>query len=322
MSMNVPPPDASGAAAAVEIEAADAAGDDVIGEAGPDPRVPYDMRAERRQAGRERRRLLLRRPAFIIGVLIILAWIVCGVFGDKITPYDPINEFDTSSLSPRAGHLMGTDQLGRDVLSRVMAGARDVLIVAPIAATLSVIFGAFLGLLMGYFRGWVDEILSRLVEVLLSIPVVLMALLITATLGSSRIVVIGTVAVLFTPIVTRTVRAAVLSEAQLDYVTSARLRGEKSLFVMTREILPNIRSTILVEYTVRIGYAVFTVATLSFLGAGIQPPSPDWGLAVSDTYQLIPAGQWWPTLFPALAIASVVVATNLVADSIEAALAA
>jgi len=322
MSMNVPPPDASGAAAAVEIEAADAAGDDVIGEAGPDPRVPYDMRVERRQAGRERRRLLLRRPAFIIGVLIILAWIVCGVFGDKITPYDPINEFDTSSLSPRAGHLMGTDQLGRDVLSRVMAGARDVLIVAPIAATLSVIFGAFLGLLMGYFRGWVDEILSRLVEVLLSIPVVLMALLITATLGSSRIVVIGTVAVLFTPIVTRTVRAAVLSEAQLDYVTSARLRGEKSLFVMTREILPNIRSTILVEYTVRIGYAVFTVATLSFLGAGIQPPSPDWGLAVSDTYQLIPAGQWWPTLFPALAIASVVVATNLVADSIEAALAA
>ncbi len=322
MSMNVPPPDASGAAAAVEIEAVTAAGDDVIGEAGPITHRSYDMTAERRQARKERRRLLLRRPGFVIGVSIILAWIVCGIGGDKITPHDPLTPVDTSSLSPRAGHLMGTDQLGRDVLSRVMAGARDVLLVAPLAATLAVVAGTFLGLLMGYYRSWVDEVLSRLIEVLLSIPVVLMALLIVATLGSSRIVVIGTVAVLFTPIVTRTVRAAVLAEAQLDYVTSARLRGEKGLFVMTREILPNITPTILVEYTVRIGYAVFTVATLSFLGAGIQPPSPDWGLAVSDTYALIPAGQWWGTLFPALAIASVVVATNLVADSIEAALAA
>jgi peptide/nickel transport system permease protein len=154
--------------------------------------------------------------------------------------------------------------------------------------------------------------------VLLSIPVVLMGLLIVTTLGSSRLVVILTVALLFTPIVTRTVRAAVLSEAQLDYVTSARLRGESAGFVMGREILPNITPTVLVEFTVRIGYAVFTVATLSFLGAGIQPPSPDWGLAISDTYQLIQSGQWWTPIFPAIAIASVVIATNLVADSIEA----
>jgi len=195
VSMQVPPPDADGAAAAVEVDAAVAVGDDVIGEAGPITGPVYDMRGERRQAARERRRLLLRRPGFIIGVLIILTWIVCGVGGDKITPSDPLVPTDTSSLSPRAGHLMGTDQLGRDVLSRVMAGARDVLIVAPLAATLSIIAGAFLGLLMGYYRGWVDEILSRLVEVLLSIPVILMALLITATLGSSKIVVIGTVAV-------------------------------------------------------------------------------------------------------------------------------
>lgn len=322
MSMNVPPPDASSAAAFVDSEAVTAAGDDVLGEAGPVVTIPVDMRGERRQARRERRRLLLRRPGFIVGALILLFWIVCAVFGDLITPNDPLSDFDTSNLSPRGRHLLGTDQLGRDVLSRVMAGARDVLIVAPIAATLSVAMGTFLGLLMGYFRGWVDEVLSRLVEVLLSIPVVLMGLLIVTTLGSSRLVVILTVAVLFTPIVTRTVRAAVLSEAQLDYVTSARLRGERSLFVMLREILPNITPTIVVEYTVRIGYAVFTVATLSFLGAGIQPPSPDWGLTISDTYALIPSGQWWMTVFPALAIASVVIATNLVADSFEAVMSA
>lgn len=324
MSMDVPPPDAAGAAATVEVEAARAAGDDIVGEAGAVVGRPpsIDMAAERRQARKERRRLLLKRPGFIIGALILLFWIVCAIGGDKITPNDPLNEFDTSNLSPRGGHLLGTDQLGRDVLSRVMAGARDVLIVAPIAATLSVALGVTLGLLMGYFRGWVDEVISRIIEVLLSIPVVLMGLLIVTTLGASRLVVILTVAVLFTPIVTRTVRAAVLSEAQLDYVTSARLRGEGSSFVMGREILPNLLPTILVEYTVRIGYAVFTVATLSFLGAGIQPPSPDWGLAISDTYQLIQSGQWWVPIFPALAIASVVIATNLLADSVEAVMAA
>lgn len=322
--MNVPPPEIHSAAAVVETEAATAAGDALVGEAGPvvEGGPPIDVQAERRQARRERRRLLLKRPGFLIGTVILLFWIVCAVGGSRITPADPLNEFFTSNLSPRAGHLMGTDQLGRDVLSRVMAGARDVLIVAPISATLSVAMGTMLGLLMGYFRGWVDELISRIIEVLLSIPVVLMGLLIVTTLGSSRLVVILTVAVLFTPIVTRTVRAAVLSEAQLDYVTSARLRGESSLFVMTREILPNITPTILVEYTVRIGYAVFTVATLSFLGAGIQPPSPDWGLTISESYSLIQSGQWWIPIFPAIAIASVVIATNLVADSIDAVMSA
>lgn len=319
--MSVPPPDPSSAASTVEVRAAAATGDDLVGEVRPTG-AAADAQAERRQARRERRRLLLRRPSFIIGSVILLFWLVCAVGGDRITPYDPIKDFDTSSQRPGSGHLMGTDQIGRDVLSRVMAGSRDVLIAAPVAAVLSVAAGAMLGLLMGYYRGWVDELLSRIVEALLSIPVILVALLITASLGSSRIVLIFTVAVLFTPIVTRTVRAAVLSEAQLDYVTSARLRGENGLFVMTREILPNISGAIVVELTVRIGYAVFTIATLSFLGQGIQPPSPDWGLGISDTYGLIPAGQWWPTLFPALAIASLVIAVNLVADSIEAVLAA
>ena len=282
---------------------------------GPPP--IYDAAAERRLARKERMRLLVRRPGFIVGALILLFWLVCAIGGDKITPLHPIDDFDVSSQGPSADHLFGTDQLGRDVLSRVMAGARDVLIAAPIAAILSVALGSLLGIVMGFYRGWIDEVLSRFIEALLSIPVVLIALLIISVLGASRLIVIGTVAVLFTPIVARTVRAATLAEAQLDYVTAARLRGESDLFVMTREILPNIMGTIVVEFTVRVGYAVFTISTLSFLGAGIQPPSPDWGLTISDTYRLIQAGQWWPTLFPALAIASLVIATNLVADSID-----
>jgi peptide/nickel transport system permease protein len=286
---------------------------------GPEPAAAPtpDTRGERRLARRERLRLLVRRPGFIVGVLILLFWLVCAIGGDNITPYDPINDFDVSNQRPGAEHLFGTDQLGRDVLSRVMAGARDVLIAAPVAAILSVAMGALLGVIMGYYRGWIDEVLSRIIEALLSIPVILIALLIISVLGASRVIVIGTVAVLFTPIVARTVRAAALAESQLDYVTAARLRGENGLFVMTREILPNISGTIIVEFTVRVGYAVFTISTLSFLGAGIQPPSPDWGLTISDTYRLIQSGSWWPTLFPALAIASLVVATNLVADSID-----
>jgi len=318
--MNLPLPDPSTVSGLLETEAEAAVVDaPVAGSPGGTP--PVDMRAERRQARRERLRLLVRRPGFVVGSVLLLFWLMCAVGGDRITPHDPINDFGPPSESPSSLYLMGTDQLGRDVLSRVMAGARDVLIAAPIAAILSVAAGAMLGLLMGYYRGWVDEVISRIIEALLSIPVILVALLITASLGSSRIVVIGTVAVLFTPIVTRTVRAAVLSESQLDYVTSARLRGESGLFVMTREILPNVTAAMVVEFTVRVGYAVFTIATLSFLGAGIPPPSPDWGLSISDTYSLIPAGQLWPTLFPALAIASLVIATNLVADSIEAVLA-
>ncbi len=276
-----------------------------------------DANSERKQAGRERRRLLLKRPTFIGGMLVLIFWTICAIGGDRITPYSPYSPTYPPKESPNSSHWFGTDQIGRDVLSRVMAGARDILIAAPISAVIAVIAGTMLGLVMGYFRGLTDEILSRLVEALLSIPVILVALLIITSLGSSKIVIIGTVAVLFTPIVTRTVRAAVLAEAQLDYVTSARLRGERSLFIMTREIAPNIMPTVIVELTVRLGYAVFTIATLSFFGVGIQPPSPDWGLQISDNYGYIQSGQWWPTLFPALAIVSLVIAANLVADSID-----
>lgn len=277
------------------------------------------VESERSQARRERRNLLFKKPAFLFGLFILAVWIVCAVFGEAITPYHPLNDFGPPSQRPNADHWFGTDQLGRDVLSRVMAGARDVLIAAPIVAGLSVVVGTAIGLVMGYYRGWVDEVLSRLIEAVFAIPVILVALLIITSLGSSTPVVVGTVAVLFTPVVARTVRSAALTESRLDYVTSARLRGESDIFIMAREILPNIISVIVVELTVRLGYAVFTIATLSFLGAGIQPPSPDWGLTISQTYSLIQAGQWWPTLFPALAIASLVIGANLVADSIDSA---
>jgi len=276
--------------------------------------------SERKQARRENWRLIRRRPAFVVGVLISLFWLVCAVLGDKITPHHPLDYRTTSHLSPRWSYPFGTDDTGRDVLSRVMAGARDVLIIAPPAAVIGVILGVIVGMLMGYLGGWTDTILSRIVEAFLALPVVLIGLLAITTLGRSNPVVIGVVAALFTPVVARTVRSAVLAERDLDYVTSARLRGESTPFVMFREVLPNVSAPIIVELTVRVGYAIFTVSTLSFLGAGPGRPSPDWGQQVSDNYNSIVAGYWWTTFFPAAAIASLVIAVNLIADSVQSVL--
>jgi peptide/nickel transport system permease protein len=276
--------------------------------------------SERQQARRENWRLIRRRPGFIVGMFIVLVWTVCAIFGDHITPHSPLDFRTGTHLSPRSGYLFGTDEQGRDVLSRVMAGARDVMKVAPLAAVLGVLFGVIIGMFMGYFGAWLDTVLGRIVEAFLALPVVLLGLLAVATLGTSSTVVTGTVAVLFTPIVARTVRSAVQAERDLDYVTSAKLRGESSLFVMFREILPNCSGPIIVELTVRIGYAVFTVATLAFLGAGPQPPSPDWGAQVSEAFRNVNAGIWWTTVFPAAAIASLVIAANLIADSVQSVL--
>jgi peptide/nickel transport system permease protein len=276
--------------------------------------------SERSQARRETVLLLLHRPAFIIGNLILIGWIVIAVLGERITPYDPFNQFFKGHAPPSAEHLMGTDRLGRDVLSRVMVGSRDVLVIAPLAALLGVVAGTFLGLIMGYYRGRVDDVLSRIVEAFLALPVILVALLTLVVLGTSPLVVVCVVGILFTPIVARTVRSAVLSERQLDYVMAAKLRGETGLFILSREIFPNVLGPTVVEMTVRFGYAIFTVATLSFLGVGLQPPSPDWGLSVAQEYPNMISGVWWPTLFPAIAIASAVVAVNLIADSLQSVL--
>ena len=262
--------------------------------------------------------LLLRRPTFIVGGAIILFWIVCAIFGKSFAPFNPLAQnLLSNNTGPSASHWFGTDQLGRDVLSRVIVGARTILVVTPLATILGTVLGTALGLVMGYFGGWVDLIVGRIIEAVLALPFVIIAFLFIVAVGSSTgslIVIIGFV---FTPLIARTVRATVLSERHLDYLSSARLLGENSFRVMFGEILPNIMPAILVEFTVRLGYAVFAVATLSFLGFGVQPPTPDWGSDIAANYSGLLAGYWWQVLFPALAIASLVTAVNLITDSIE-----
>ena len=186
---------------------------------------------------------------------------------------------------------MGTDRLGRDVLSRVMVGSRDVLIVAPLAALLGVVAGTLLGLVMGYYRGSVDDVLSRIVEAFLALPVVLVALLTLVVLGhvAARRRVRRGHPVHADRRPDRALGGAVAS-ASWTTSTAAKLRGESGLFILSREIFPNVLGPTVVEMTVRFGYAIFTVATLSFLGVGLQPPSPDWGLTVSQEYNNMISG--------------------------------
>lgn len=276
------------------------------------------LSAGRRQARREVRRELLRSPLFLIGALVVLFWIVCAIFGSQIAPHSAYGQnLEAINKAPSGAHLFGTDALGRDMLSRVIVGARNIMIIAPLATLLGTIAGTILGLIMGYFRGIPDDVIGRFVEAFLALPLVVTALLVTNALGRSNVVIIIAIGIVFTPLIARTVRAAVIQERELDYVAAARLRGEKAPYNMFVEILPNVLAPVLVEFTVRLGYAIFTVATLSFLGLGIQPPNPDWGLEISQNYGQVTAGYWWEVLFDALAIASLIVGVNFVSDGVE-----
>jgi peptide/nickel transport system permease protein len=278
----------------------------------PIPVVGGAARAERR----ETRQALLRSKSFLAGVIIVGFWLLCAIFQARFFQ-DPNGLSADVLQGPSGAHWFGTDRDGRDVFARVIAGARDIFTVAPAATLLGTICGTALGLVMGYFRGLVDDILGRVVDAVLSLPVVIVALIAIVSVGPSKKTTVIVVGLVFTPLIARTVRAAVLSERELEYVSAAQLRNERAPYILFVEILPNVLQPVVVEFTVRLGYAIFTVATLSFLGFGIPPPSPDWGVQVADHYQFLSGGYWWPVLFPGLAIALLVIGVNLVADGLS-----
>ena len=280
------------------------------------PAAPSEARIARRETFRQ----LLRSPTFIAGSVIVGFWIFCALLGTKIAPYDPQDQSFTPLLKPGA-HLFGTDSLGRDVFSRVLLGASDILKIAPLATLLGIAGGTVIGLVTGYFRGLTDNAISRIVDAWLALPVIVIAVTALVALGTSTGTLVVVIGVVFMPIVSRTVRAAVLAERQLEYVQAARLRGERPPYVMFVEILPNVMGPIIVVATVRLGYAIFTVAGLTFLGFGVQPPSPDWALQIANGYTLLNdtahQGNYWTVLFPGAAVASLVIGVNLIADGIS-----
>jgi peptide/nickel transport system permease protein len=264
-----------------------------------------------------RGRTLPRTAGFLAGAAVLLFWFVDAVAWRTFVPHDPQAVSPGETLQPpSAEHWFGTDDLGRDVFSRVLAGATSVLTVAPAAALLAVAAGVAVGLVAGYVGGRTDEVLMRLVDALLAFPLVVGAVLALAVTGVSRLHLVIVIAVVLAPLTARTVRAAVRTEREREYVEAARLRGESAPYIMVGEILPNVSALVVAETTSRLAAAIFAAATLSFLGLGIQQPSPDWGLSVALGRVFLQTAPWI-VLFPALALATLVVATTAVADGLR-----
>jgi peptide/nickel transport system permease protein len=256
-------------------------------------------------------------PTALVGLVVLGAWVLCAVAWPVLAPYDP-NQFhiDARLQAPSARFLFGTDQFGRDIFSRVLAGSRDILVVAPLATLVGIVAGTCLGLVAGYYRGLASEAVLRVMDAVMAFPIVTLTLLVVATLGPSLVNVLLVIGLVFTPRVARVVYASVLSVRDLNFIAAARLRGESDAYILAGEILPNVMGPIVVEATVRVGYAIFASATLSFLGLGVPPPASDWGLQIADARTFIQSAPW-TVLFPALAIASLVIAVNLVSDGLQ-----
>jgi len=249
---------------------------------------------------------------------VVAVWVVAAVVGWRVlTPRDPALQAPSDRFArPGPEHWLGADQFGRDVLARVLAGARPVLVVAPLATVLAVIVGTVIGLSAAGLGGWYDGLVMRVLDAVTVFPSIIAATLFAALVGRSRLVLILVIAATFVPIVARSVRAATLVECAKPYVEAARLRGEPTWSLLIRELLPNVRGTVLVEATSRLGDAVFAAATLSFLGLGEPPGSPEWGATVSENRVWLTVAPW-TLLAPALAIASLVVAVALLADAVR-----
>ncbi len=262
-----------------------------------------------------RLRALLGRPTFVISVLIGLWWVFAAIFW-HVLGLKPDALGARTLAPPSLSHPFGTDNLGRSVLARAMAGGDTALVIGPLGSILATALGGALGLLAGYFRGWVDTALMRIFDVLVVLPPIIFLIVLVTGFGSSTMSLVLCIGVVFAPGIARIIRAAVLAEMGKGYVTSARLQRESALRIMSRELLPNIWPTLLIQTTLSLSSAILMTATLSFLGLGAQPPSSDWGLSI-NTDLLYIQHDWWTVLFPALAVASLVVSVQLIADNIK-----
>ncbi len=258
--------------------------------------------------------------ASAFGSIIFLIFVLMALVGPAVVPYQANQQiYEDVSQAPSADHIFGTDHLGRDVFSRVVLGARDIFTLAGLGTLVAVLIGTFLGLISGYFGGWFDEVLMRLFDSLLSIPALLFALLMLGTIGPSRLGVLLVLVIVYPPIVARVVRSVVLSEKNKSYIGAARTQGESTLFILIRLILPAVYPALAVEASLRFSYAIFLTASLGFLGVGVQPPNPDWGLMVNEarrTYTKVP----WALYFPAGVISLIVIGINLMSDGLQRAL--
>lgn len=256
-------------------------------------------------------------PTLVVGLALIAIHVVVALAAPWLTPHDPTLSAPSQALmGPSGEHLLGTDQYGRDVLARTLHGGRFGLQVTFIATTITVLLGSALGILSAYLGGWFDMVLMRLIDAVLAIPSILSLLVVVTVFGNSIPVIVLAVTVVYTPAVTRVVRGAAMAVVPLDFVTAAKARGESSFSVVVREILPNVPGVMLVEYAMRASWAVLLISTLSFLGFGANPPTPDWGLMISEgrmAMTVVP----WAVLAPIIALSTLVIGLSSAADGLS-----
>jgi peptide/nickel transport system permease protein len=270
--------------------------------------------AARRTATRNALRLLRSAPGSAwFGMIVIALYALLALFAPLIAPYGESQVVGNAYLPSSSANWLGTDQLGRDMLTRLIYGARNTIGIALITVLLSFALGGTLGILAAIFRGWLDQIMSRIVDVIMSIPQLIFALMLLSIVGPSATNLVLIIAVLDSTRVFRLSRAVAMNVAVMDYVEAARLRGENTSWIMFKEILPNILPTLVAEFGLRFCFVFLTISSLSFLGLGIQPPTADWGSMVRENATLINYGQYTP-LLPAGAIALLTVAVNFVVD--------
>jgi peptide/nickel transport system permease protein len=259
-----------------------------------------------------------RQPLSLIGGGVAIAWVLVAISAPLLAPSDPLGQAFQRFLPPGGAHLFGTDELGRDVLSRVLYGARISLPLALLLVALAMTIGSILGGIAGYFGGWVDEVVMRVADLVFAFPTIILAMAVAAALGPDLHNAVLAIVVVSWPAYARVVRGLVLSARQADYVSATRLLGASARRALIVDVLPNVAGPVLVLATLDIGTAVLLLSGLSFLGLGARPPAPEWGAMVAAGAENF--DKWWIGMFPGLAILSVVLAFNFVGDTLRDAL--
>jgi peptide/nickel transport system permease protein len=257
-----------------------------------------------------------RNPLVLIALAIIGFWVLMALGGAQLRPYDYIEMVSSPWTPPSEEFWLGTDRLGRDMFARMAVGARLMLLLPTAAVALGVLMGTTIGLITGYFGGLVDDIVMRLMDILMAFPVLMLYLLVIFAIGPSPINVIWAIGIGTAPGIARLVRGLTLELRSREFVAAAQMRGESSAYIMFSEILPNLSGPILVDACVRVAFAMFTTGFLGFLGLGVPQPTPDWGTMISEGRQWIFQAAWAP-VFPMIGISTLVIALNLLADGLR-----